>query len=224
VVARFDGGDITSDGGSLLLRELEARTGIIRDFAECFTDHRDPDRIEHTVEQLVAQRVYGLALGYEDLNDHDELRVDPLLAVLVGKTDPKGETRREARDRGKALAGKSTLNRLELTPADATGESRYKKIVLDDERAADFFVDAFVRSHQEPPREITLDLDATDDPVHGRQEGRFFHGYYMNYCYLPLYVFCGDHLLAAKLRPSDIDAASTSSRGSSRSSGRPGPR
>jgi hypothetical protein len=207
VVARFDGGDITSDGGALLLRELEARTGLIRSFAGCFIDHRDPERIEHTVEELVAQRVNGLALGYEDLNDHDSLRHDPMFAVLVGKTDPKGETRREARDRGKALAGKSTLNRLELTPADATSESRYKKIVLNDGRAADFFVEAFIRSYDKPPVEITLDLDATDDPLHGKQEGRFFHGYYMNYCYLPLYVFCGDHLLAAKLRPSDIDAA-----------------
>ena len=207
VVARFDGGDITSDGGSLLLRELEAKLGIIRRFAACFTDHRDPERVEHTVEELVAQRVYGLALGYEDLNDHDSLRHDPMLAVLVGKTDPKGETRREARDRGKALAGKSTLNRLELTPADATSESRYKKIVLDDGKARDFFVEAFVRSYDKPPREITLDLDATDDPLHGKQEGRFFHGYYMHYCYLPLYIFSGDHLLCAKLRPSDIDAA-----------------
>jgi hypothetical protein len=207
VVARFDGGDISSDGGAILLRELEAKTGIIRRFAACFSDHRDPDRIEHTVEDLVAQRVYGLALGYEDLNDHDSLRHDPMLAVLVGKTDPKGKTRRESRDRGKALAGKSTLNRLELTRADATSESRYKKIVLDDGKAADFFVRAFIRSHRRPPRQITLDLDATDDPLHGKQEGRFFHGYYMGYCYLPLYIFCGDHLLAARLRPSDIDAS-----------------
>jgi hypothetical protein len=207
VVARFDGGDITSDGGAILLRELEAKTGIIRRFADCFTDHRDAGRIEHTAGELVAQRVYGLALGYEDLNDHDELRSDPMLAVLVGKTDPKGETRRDGRDRGKALAGKSTLNRLELTPTDATSESRYKKTVLDDGRAADFFVDAFVTSRTRPPSEILLDLDATDDPLHGKQEGRFFHGYYMNYCYLPLYIFCGDDLLAAKLRPSDIDAS-----------------
>jgi len=207
VVARFDGGDITSDGGAILLRELEAKTGIIRRFAACFTDHRDPDRIEHTVGELVAQRVYGLALGYEDLNDHDELRLDPMLAVLVGKTDPKGETRREERDRGKALAGKSTLNRLELTPADATSESRYKKIVIDESKARDFFVDAFVTSRRKPPEEITLDLDATDDPLHGKQEGRFFHGYYKNYCYLPLYIFCGDQLLSAKLRRSDIDAS-----------------
>ena len=181
VVARFDGGDITSDGGAILLRELEAKTGIIRRFAACFTDHRDADRIEHTVGELVAQRVYGLALGYEDLNDHDELRLDPMLAVLVGKTDPKGATRLRDRDRGKALAGKSTLNRLELTRPDATSETRYKKIVLDDGRAADFFVDAFVTSQTRPPSEIILDLDATDDALHGKQEGRFFHGYYMNY-------------------------------------------
>ena len=130
VVARFDGGDITSDGGSLLLRELEARTGIIRDFAECFIDHRDPERIEHTVEQLVAQRVYGLALGYEDLNDHDELSRDPLLATVVGKGDPTGQARRSRRDRDRPLAGKSTLNRLELTEETASADSRYKKIVL----------------------------------------------------------------------------------------------
>ena len=207
VIARFDGGDITSVGGALLLRELESKTHIIRDFAACFTDHRDPARIEHVVEDLVGQRVYGLALGYEDLNDHDDLRHDPLLAVLVGKEDPKGEGRREERDRGKPLAGKSTLNRLELTPPDADSSHRYKKIVLDDEKAAEFFVEAFLRSRERPPKEIILDLDATDDPLHGHQEGRFFHGYYLEYCYLPLYIFCGDDLLCAKLRPSDIDAS-----------------
>jgi len=206
VVARFDGGDVTSDGGGLLLRELEARVGIIRSFAACFTDHRDASRIEHTVEELVAQRVYGLALGYEDLNDHDELRHDPMMAVLVGKEEPKGTDRRRSRDHGKALAGKSTLNRLELTPAELEGEGRYKRIVLDDAKASDFFVDAFLDSYEKPPGEIVLDLDATDDPLHGRQEGRFFHGYYLTYCYLPLYIFCGDHLLCAKLRPSNIDA------------------
>lgn len=207
VIARFDGGDITSDGGALLLRELESKTHIIRDFAGCFTDHRDPERIEHTVEQLVGQRVYALALGYEDLNDHDDLRHDPLLAVLVGKEDPKGQGRREERDRGKPLAGKSTLNRLELTPPDADSSHRYKKIVLGDEKAAAFFVEVFLRSRERPPKEIILDLDATDDPLHGHQEGRFFHGYYLEYCYLPLYIFCGDDLLCAKLRRSDIDAS-----------------
>lgn len=206
VVARFDGGDVTSDGGGLLLRELEARLGIIRSFSACFTDHRDPDLIEHTVEELVAQRVFGLAMGYEDLNDHDTLRHDPMMALVVGKVDPKGGGRAHERDRGKALAGKSTLNRLELTPSNAGSESRYKKIVLSDEMAADFFVDVFLDSFASPPGKIILDLDATDDPLHGRQEERFFHGYYHTYCYLPLYIFCGDQLLCAQLRPSNIDA------------------
>ena len=207
VTGAFDGGTITSDGGGLLLRELERRMGAIRSFARCFSDYRNPDKIEHSVEALVAQRVYGLALGYEDLNDHDELRRDPLLAVLAGKADCEGKTRPRRRDRGKALAGKSTLNRLELaTPEGAAGD-RYKKIVLDETKAADVFVDIFLRAHAEAPREIVLDLDATYDPLHGNQEGRFFHGYYRNYCYLPLYIFFGDFLLCAKLRPSNIDAS-----------------
>jgi Transposase DDE domain group 1 len=206
VVGRFDGGSITSDGGALLLREVEAKTGIIRQFASCFTDHRDPELIEHRVEELVGQRVYGLALGYEDLNDHDDLRHDPLLAVLVGKKDPTGGDRVRSRDRGKALAGKSTLNRLELTPADATRDSRYKKIVVDKRKAERFFVETFLQAHAAPPKRIVLDLDATDAILHGHQQGRFFHGYYGNYCYLPLYIFCGEFLLCARLRPSHIDA------------------
>ena len=210
VVARFDGGRITSDGGGLLLRETERLTGIIRQFSACFTDHRDPDLIEHTVEELIAQRVYGLALGYEDLNDHDELRHDPMLAVLVGKEDPTGKTRSRERDRGKALAGKSTLNRLELTPVRANGQSRYKKITVNREAVNGFFVDVFLQSFRKPPRRIVLDLDATDDPIHGHQLGRFFHGYYKGYCYLPLYIFCGEHLLCARLRPSDLDASTGS--------------
>jgi hypothetical protein len=210
VVARFDGGRITSDGGGLLLREAERLTGVIRQFSACFTDHRDPDLIEHTVEALIAQRIYGLALGYEDLNDHDELRHDPMLAVLVGKKDPTGDTRLRSRDRGKALAGKSTLNRLELTPVRANAKSRYKKITVDGEAVNAFFVDVFRQSFRDPPARIVLDLDATDDPIHGHQLGRFFHGYYKNYCYLPLYIFCGEHLLCARLRPSDIDASAGS--------------
>lgn len=207
VVADFSGGMVTSDGGVLLLRETEARTGIIRRFAKCFRDHRDPDCIEHTVEELVGQRVYGLALGHEDLNDHDDLRHDPLLATVVGKIDPTGATRARERDRGKALAGKSTLNRLELTPANATSESRYKKIVAHDEEMADVFVDTFLSLTRTPPKMLWLDLDATDDPVHGDQEGKFFHGYYGHYCYLPLYIFCGKHLLCAKLRTANRDAS-----------------
>ena len=198
--AQFDGGAITSDGGGLLLREVEKRTGILRQFAACFTDYRKADLIDHTVEELVAQRVYGLALGYEDLNDHEELRNDPLLAVLVDKADL-----------GKApLAGKSTLNRLELTRETASQKERYKKIALDHGAVDRLLVDVFLQAHQEAPKEIILDLDATDDPLHGKQEGYFFHGYYGHYCYLPLYIFCGEFLLGARLRTSNIDASAGS--------------
>jgi hypothetical protein len=208
IVGTFDGGSITSDAGGLLLREVEKCCGIIRGFASCFDDLRDPDLIEHSVAELVAQRIYGLALGYEDLNDHDELRSDPLLAVLVGKKDPEGQDRARSQDKGKALAGKSTLNRLELTPADpSAAEQRYKKIIMKAEAIDRLFVDVFLRAHKTPPAEIVLDVDATDDPLHGNQEGRFFHGYYKNYCYLPLYIFSGEHLLCARLRSSNIDAS-----------------
>jgi hypothetical protein len=198
--AQFDGGAITTEGGGLLLREVEKRIGIVRQLAACFRDYRDPDLIEHTVEELVAQRVYGLALGYEDLNDHEELRKDPLLAVLVEKSDLAEEL----------LAGKSTLNRLELTSATANAKTRYKKIVADHAAVDRLFVDVFLAAHPQAPQQIILDLDATDDPLHGNQEGRFFHGYYGHYCYLPLYIFCGEFLLAARLRPSNIDASAGS--------------
>ncbi len=209
VVARFDGGAITSDAGGLLLREVEDRSAIIGRFARGFVDHRDPELIEHTVEELIRQRVYGLCLGYEDLNDHDDLRHDPLLAVLVGKTDPTGQDR-VGRQRGKPLAGKSTLNRLELTPVGADADSRYQKIVARHGELEQSFVEIFIEQHQTPPREIVLDLDATDDPVHGHQFGRFFQGYYREYCFLPLYIFCGPYPLCAKLRPADIDASAGS--------------
>jgi hypothetical protein len=209
VTAQFDGGPITSDGGGLLLREVEARLGIVRSFVRCFTDHRDPDSIEFSVAELLLQRVMGLALGYEDLNDHDRLRHDPLLALLVGRTDITGADRRDTRDSGKPLAGKSTLNRLELTPVGANADSRYKKIVAHIDRLQDALVELFIRlrAKQGAPQELVLDFDATDDRLHGRQLGRFFHAYYGDYCYLPLYVFCGDWPLAAILRPSDIDAS-----------------
>ena len=208
VIGKFDGGNITSDAGGLLLRETEKKTGIVWQFAKCFTDLRDPDRIEHSVTELIAQRVFGLALGYGDLNDHDELRRDPLLAALVGKEDPEGETRIRKQDKGKAMAGKSTLNRLELTSACPTeAERRYKKIIMKEDEIDRLFVDVFLQAQTEAPDEIILDVDATDDPLHGNQEGRFFHGYYMNYCYLPLYIFCGEFLLCARLRPSNIDAS-----------------
>jgi hypothetical protein len=206
VLASFDGGSITSDAGGLLLREVEARFGFVAQFARCFTDFRDPDLVEHTLDELLKQRVFGLCLGYEDLNDHDQLRLDPLLAVLVGKKDPTGQQRSRAADQGKALAGKSTLNRLELTPVRANAGSRYKKIVAHLGAIEDFLVDAFLQQYLLPPARLVLDLDATDTPLHGHQLGRFFHGYYDEYCYLPLYIFCGDHPLCARLRPADIDA------------------
>jgi len=218
LVWRFDGGDITSDGGALVLKKLEERAGIVRRFAACFTDYRKSDRIEHPLLDLVMQRVFGLALGYEDLNDHDELRRDPMLAVALGKDDVQGEQRRRAQDRGKALAGKSTLNRLELTAPDYEGDPRQKgsdkpetkKIVVDPESIDALLVDLFVEAHQQAPENIVLDLDATDDTLYGNQEGRFYHGYYHDYCYLPLYVFCGEHLLCARLRMSNIDASADS--------------
>jgi hypothetical protein len=206
----FDGGAITSDAGALLLKEVEAKCGIISRLAGCFTDHRDPELIEHSVEDLIAQRVYGLALGYEDLNDHDQLRHDPLWGVLVGKQDPTGQDRARERDRGKSLAGKSTLNRLELSPVGANENSRYKKITADLGQVESLLTDFFIEAHPTPPTRIVLDFDATDDPIHGHQLGRFFHGYYKEYCYLPLYVFCGEHLLCAQLRPADQDAAAGS--------------
>jgi hypothetical protein len=210
VVASFDGGVVTSDAGGLLLREVDDAFGFLDAFARCFTDHRDPELVEHSLSQLLRQRVFGLCLGYEDLNDHDRLRFDPLLAVLVGKADPLGDDRLRAGDRGKPLAGKSTLNRLELTPIGADAGSRYKKIVGHMDRLEEFLVDAFLNQHATPPARLILDLDATDDPLHGHQLGRFFHGYYDSYCFLPLYIFCGDHPLCAVLRPSDIDASAGS--------------
>ena len=195
VVGRFDGGEITSDAGGTLLREVEQRTRIPGRLSECFTDYRDPDRVEHPVEALIKQRVLGLCLGYEDLNDHDELCRDRLLALLCDRDDLTGEFRRVESDRGQPLAGKSTLNRLELTPLEGpkgrVQEDRGRP--GGDGRAAAGGVCGSASGS--PPEEVILDVDATDDPLHGKQEGRFFHGYYKRYCYLPLYVFCGEHLL-----------------------------
>ena len=197
VVAEFDGGALTSDAGGLLLGAADRRLDLVRRLAGCFRDARDSRLVEHSVATLVGQRVFGIALGYEDLNDHDELRHDPMMAVLAGKL--------AARREGCApVAGKSTLNRLELSREVAT---RYRKISHDPAAIEALFVDLFLEAHAKAPREIVLDLDATDDPLHGHQEGRFFHGDYDGYCYLPLYVFCGRHLLAAKLRPSNIDGS-----------------
>ncbi len=199
VVAQFAGDWLTTEGGSLLLRQADRKIGLLRRVAGCFRDYRQPERIEHRLEEMLAQRIYGLALGYEDLNDHEQLRQDPLLGVLAGK-----------KDLGEPLAGKSTLNRLELTPLGSPAAERYNKISYSAAALDELLVDLFLEAHSRAPREIVLDLDATDTPLHGRQEARFFHGYYGQYCYLPLYVFCGDHLLCARLRPSNLDASAGS--------------
>jgi hypothetical protein len=197
VVASFDGGKISSDAGALLLGATDRAIGLIDRFAKCFRDVRCAELIEHKVVTLVGQRVYGIALGYEDLNDHDELRHDPMMAVLAGKLAAR---RRDCAP----MAGKSTLNRLELSLARP---SRYHKISHDPAAIERTFVEVFLEAHGRAPQQIILDLDATDDPLHGHQEGRFFHGFYDCYCYLPLYIFCGRHLLVAKLRRSNIDAS-----------------
>ena len=197
VVAGFDGGAITSDAGALLLGATDRAIRLVDRFAGCFSDRRDPRLVEHLVRTLVGQRVFGIALGYEDVNDHDELRHDPVMAVLAGKLQAW-------RADCAPVAGKSTLNRLELSRERAT---RYHKIAHDPAAIAGLLVTLFQEAHTTPPEEIIIDLDATDDPLHGHQEGRFFHGYYDCYCYLPLYIFCGRHLLAAKLRPANIDAS-----------------
>jgi len=211
VVGRFDGGRISTEGGGTLLREVDLRIGLTQRLAECFTDHRNPNSVEHSVRELLAQRIYAVALGYEDLNDHDELRADSVLALLVGKVDVEGRGRVRERDRGYALASSSTLNRLELSEPSRAASSRYKRIGADADALDRLLVEVFVESYGgKAPREVWLDLDATDDPLHGQQEGRFFHGYYGCYCYLPLYIFSGEQLLCARLRPSNLDAAAGS--------------
>jgi hypothetical protein len=197
VEAAFDAGLVSSDAGALLLGATDRAIGLIDRFAACFHDERRADLIEHEVATLVGQRVFAIALGYEDLNDHDELRHDPLMAVLAGKLTAR-------REDCAPVAGKSTLNRLELSKLEPT---RYHKISHNAVAIRNLFVDLFVEARPRAPKQIILDLDATDDPLHGEQEGRFFHGYYDCYCYLPLYIFCGRDLLAAKLRSAALDAA-----------------
>jgi Transposase DDE domain group 1 len=201
VVAGFDGGEVSSDAGAVLLARTDRAIRLIDRFAGCFGDNRAAALVEHPLRVMVGQRVLGIALGYEDLLDHDQLRFDPVLAAAMGKLEAR-------RADCEALAGKSTLNRLEHAPAGAP--TRYHKISHDGAAIERLFVDLFIEAHEVAPEQIILDLDATDDPIHGEQEGRFFHGYYGGYCYMPLYIFCGRHLLAAKLRPSNIDAAAGS--------------
>ena len=192
-MARFDGGTISSDGGALLLRQTDKRLNLMARLAQCFLDGRNQALVEHSIAEMLSQRIYGLALGYEDLNDHEQLRTDPVFGMLAGKEEL-----------AEPLAGKSTLNRMEL----GTGvNDRYKKITFWKEAVDELLVKVFIESHEKAPAEIVLDMDTTDLPLHGKQEGRFFHGYYDNYCYLPLYVFCGDHVLCARLREANRDAA-----------------
>lgn len=193
IVARFDGGTISSEGGAFLLRQTDQRLGLLDRAAACFLDGRSQRQVEHTVREMLSQRIYGLALGYEDLNDHEQLRHDPVFGVLAGRQDCE-----------QPLAGKSTLNRLELSSDTA---DRYKKIKLQKEPLDELLVNVFLEAHRQVPDEIILDVDTTDLPLHGKQEGRFFHGYYDCYCYLPLYVYCGDHVLCARLRKANHDAA-----------------
>ena len=204
--ADFSAGQVSSDGGSALLREADLGLGLSARLASCFTDHRNPALLEHTVAELVAQRVYGLALGYEDLSDHARLSRDPLLAAVVGKSDPEGQERR-GRGRGQGMASPSTLGRVERTEADANARSRYAKVVCDFEALREQFVQMFIESQHSSPERLVLDVDPTDIELHGHQEQRFYHGYYGHYCYLPMYLYCGEYPLSVKLRPSNIDGA-----------------
>jgi len=194
IVAEFSGGTVSSDGGALLLQEADSKMNLLARFSQCFMDRRNPVLIEHSIEQMIRQRVYALALGYEDLNDHEQLRQDPLWSALAGKAHPGTEP----------LAGKSTLNRMELGAGIA---SRYKKITFWRDSVDELLVNVFLDAHPVAPQQIVLDIDTTDMPLHGNQEGKFYHGYYKHYCYLPLYIFCGDHVLCARLRPSSIGPA-----------------
>jgi Transposase DDE domain group 1 len=194
IVAEFSGGIISSDGGGLLLQETDSKMNLLARFSQCFVDGRNQDLIEHSVEQMIRQRVFALALGYEDLNDHEQLRQDPLLGVMAGKAQPGTEL----------LAGKSTLNRMELGTGMPT---RYKKITFWRDSVDELLVNVFLEAHPVAPQQIVLDIDTTDMALHGKQEDRFYHGYYKHHCYLPLYIFCGDHVLCARLRPSSIGPA-----------------
>lgn len=202
VVVNFNGGLVTSDAGLNLIAEIDRKLQITSQFAQCFQDYRQPNRIDHSIENLIRQRIYGLVMGYEDLNDHEELRHDPMFALVLGKTI--GLENEPA-----ILAGKSTLNRLEHCPENVEqgADSRYHKVRHCSSEIESLFVKIFLESYSKEPREILLDLDVTDDLVHGNQEQVFFNTYYGGYCYAPLYIFCGKHLLGAKLRPSNVDPA-----------------
>lgn len=202
--AELTGGHLSSDGGALLLREMEGSERLCEQLAGCFTDFREQRFVEHQLPVMLRQRILGLALGYEDINDHERLRLDPLLAAMCGRADVLGEERHMAQDKGRPLAGKSTLNRLELGAQERT---RTKKIQPHPEKIAALLLKLGVAAIPRHSEVIVLDFDATDDPLHGGQEGRFYHGYYGSHCYLPLYGFCGGIPLWAQLRTSDRDGS-----------------
>ena len=207
VTGRFNGGRMSTDGGALLLREADKVLDVCGRVAACFTDYRDPSRTEHALDALVRQRVFGLVLAYEDLTDHDVIRRDSMLALACGRSDLTGAKRPRARDREYALAGSSTLNRLELGSPETARDHRYRKVAADEAKLDAVLVDAFLDMHATLREEIVIDLDATDDPVHGKQEGGEYHGYYRRYCFLPLYITCGNQVLAVRVRRSKIDSA-----------------
>ena len=210
VVAEFDGGHMTSDAGAMLLREVNARCGLIARLAECFTDYRDPSRVEHGVERLLAQRIFGMCLGYADLNDHDRLRDDPALAMAVGGSDIAGDERVRSRDRGHALASSKALNQLEMSEPESAATDRHKRIAADHDQIDGLLVELFMDSYEKAPERIILDLDTTDDVLYGNPEGRLYPGYRGDYCYLPLYIVCGDHILGARLRTANQEASAGS--------------
>lgn len=207
VEADFSAGRVSSDGGALIVRRCDLRIGLTERLSKCFVDHRREELIEHSVRELIAQRVYGLVLGYEDLNDHETLSRDPLLAAVVGKADPEGQRRRCPKDLGVGAASASTLGRVERTKAWASRESRYEKVVCDFDKLGEVFVQTFIESFDAVPERLVLDVDPTDIELHGNQEQRFFHGYYGHHCYLPMYLYCGQYPLSVKLRPSNIDGS-----------------
>jgi hypothetical protein len=201
-IVNFQGEAVTSDAGLSLIAELDRKRAITSRLAACFKDYREQNRIEHSLNSLIAQRVYGIIMGYEDINDHEILRHDMMFALAVGKAINSGQE-------SITLAGKSTLNRIEHCPEDVSSmaDSRYHRIDHDTSAIETLLVEIFLESYSKPPRQITIDLDVTDDLIHGNQEEAFFNPYYKGYCYAPLYLFCGNNLLAAKLRASNVDPA-----------------
>jgi hypothetical protein len=205
----FDAGFLSCHGGLLLLREVDRTTGFFGRVASCFDDHRDARYVEHPLPQLLGQRLLAIAMGYPDINDHDTLRDDPMFALAVGQLDLFGQTRRHSADQGHALAAHATLHRLENAPDSLSVDRRDLKILHRPDALENLLIDEFLDSYDHPPASIVLDLDPTCDEVHGEQEGRHFSAFYKHYCFLPLYIFCGTHLVASHLGLASEDAGAT---------------